>query len=237
VLAPPVYWGRPDTSLRSEIFSPDTPHGRRRESSPTGVEDGLAGHGPGSYLAMKRPISRSGERRETRRPAVVWLAATTILALFLSGCGVATTRGMLSQPPDEVGEGEVGMQVFGDRTGSALALVPVSFGNSGPFQFVLDTGASRTVIDSGLVEELGLAKGMPTVGTGVASSLQGSLVEVEEWRVGDVELQSRTVVAAELPEAPQGPEFRGLLGSDVLAGFGSVRIDYESKVLTLPAGE
>lgn len=175
-------------------------------------------------------------RRPARR-AVGFAALAVTIAIVLAACGAVLGGGSLSEPPDEVEEGQVPMQTFSDPTGSTLLLVPVWFGDAGPFQFILDTGASRTVLDPTLAEELGLAEGAATRGRGVVAEFQGALIDVESWRVGDVELQPRTVVSAELPEAPQGPEFRGLLGSDVMAGFGVIEIDYDNRVLTLRSGE
>ncbi len=153
--------------------------------------------------------------------------------LLLSSCAVI--GGSVSKAPEEVGEGQVGMEVFSDPTGSTILMVPVFFGDAGPFQFILDTGASRTVMEPGLVDELGLTRGADAPGTGIGGGeFNASTVEVEGWRVGDVELQPRTSVTTELPSVPaQGPQFRGLLGSDVLAGFGVVEIDYDEQVLTL----
>lgn len=131
------------------------------------------------------------------------------------------------------------MEVFSDPTGSTILMVPVSFGDAGPFQFVLDTGASRTVLEPGLVDELGLSRESDAAGIGIGGGeFSASTVEVETWRVGDVQLQPRTVVTTELPSVPnQGPQFRGLLGSDVLAGFGMVQIDYDGQILTLQGQE
>lgn len=164
-----------------------------------------------------------------------WLVIATVVMIFLlTGCGVMVKGGSLSKAPEEVGEGQVGLTKFSDPTGSTVLLVPVSFGDSGPFQFVLDTGASRTVVDSGLADELELSTGPPAQARSIASELQGAIVEVNDWSVGDIELQPRPIVAAAVPEAPpEWPQFRGLLGSDVLAGFGVVELDYEKQVLTL----
>jgi hypothetical protein len=157
--------------------------------------------------------------------------------LLLTGCAVI--GGSVSKAPEEVGEGQVGMEVFSDPTGSTILMVPVFFGDAGPFQFILDTGASRTVIEPGLVDELGLSRGSDAAGTGIGGAeFNASTVEVEGWRVGEVELQPRTIVTTDLPSVPaQGPQFRGLLGSDVLAGFGVVEIDYDEQVLTLQGEE
>lgn len=156
------------------------------------------------------------------------------MMLVLSSCGVIVGGGSLSKAPEEVGEGQVGMEKFTDPTGSTILLVPVSFGDSGPFQFVLDTGASRTVMDSALVEELGLSTGPAAEARSLTSEFKGATVEVKNWSVGEIDLQSRTIIAAEVPETPpEWPQFRGLLGSDVLASFGVVEIDYAKQVLTL----
>lgn len=157
--------------------------------------------------------------------------------ILLGGCAVM--GGSVSKAPEEVGEGQVGIEVFSDPTGSTILMVPVFFGDAGPFQFILDTGASRTVIEPGLVDELGLSRGSDAAGTGIGGGeFNASTVEVERWRVGDVDLQPRTIVTTDLPSVPaQGPQFRGLLGSDVLAGFGVVEIDYDEQVLTLQGEE
>jgi hypothetical protein len=161
-----------------------------------------------------------------------------VALLMLAGC-VAVGGGSLSEAPEEVGEGQVGMELFSDPTGSTLLMVPVYFGDSGPFQFVLDTGASRTVLAPDLADELGLDRGQSAQGQGIESEFNAETIEVEGWRVGDVELQPRTLITAQLPEVPaqQGPQFRGLLGSDVLAGFGVVEIDYDEQILTLRSGD
>jgi hypothetical protein len=158
--------------------------------------------------------------------------------LVLSSCAVI--GGSVSEAPEEVGEGQVGMEVFSDPTGSTILMVPVFLGDAGPFQFVLDTGASRTVIEPGLVDEVGLTRGSeaPGAAIGGGGEFNASTVEVQTWRVGDVELQPRTIITTELPSVPaQGPQFRGLLGSDVLAAFGVVEIDYDQQVLTLRSGQ
>jgi hypothetical protein len=165
------------------------------------------------------------------------LIACLAALLLLGGCAVI--GGSVSVAPEEVGQGEVGMEVFSDPTGSTILMVPVFFGDAGPFQFVLDTGASRTVLEPGLVDELGLSRGSDAAGTGIGGGeFNASTVEVESWRVGDVALQPRTVVTTEIPSVPEpGPQFRGLLGSDVLAGFGTVQIDYDGQILTLQGQE
>jgi predicted aspartyl protease len=167
----------------------------------------------------------------------LWSAIAAIATVIALGA-CAVVGGSLSRAPEEVGEGLVGLDVWSDPTGNTLLLLPVSFGDSGPYQFLLDTGASRTVLDLALAEKLGLTRGGEAQGTGVISQFRGTQVEVETWRVGEIELQPRTLIAADLPQSPpQGPQFRGLLGSDVLAGFGVVEINYDEQTLTLRSSQ
>lgn len=155
------------------------------------------------------------------------------VALVLTGCGFVVGGGTVTDAPEEVGSGEVGLDVFDDGAGGRLLLVPVHIADSGPYQFVLDTGASRSIIDSQIVEELELETGRSARARSVSSEFRGETVEIEAWRVGDVELQGRTIVAADLPESDGEPSFRGLLGSDVLAGFGNIEIDYDEQIVRL----
>jgi hypothetical protein len=101
-----------------------------------------------------------------------------------------------------------------DRIGRVL--VPVLVNGRGPFQFVLDTGANRTVLTPRLVDQLGLeitAKDHVTL-SGVTGSASVPTVLVQHLQVGDVELKrERLPVADSLSEDTQG-----ILGVDTLAG-------------------
>jgi predicted aspartyl protease len=129
--------------------------------------------------------------------------------------------------PLEVGEATV--------DAGTLVFVPVHFDGEGPYTFVLDTGASNTAIDAELAEQLGLTEaGLEGRVEGATGEGAGTLVSVESWRIGDVELGSQRLVSIDLGGGGgEFGEFDGLLGSDVLSEFGSVTIDYEAGVLVL----
>ena len=125
--------------------------------------------------------------------------------------------------------------------GSIVVLAPVSVQGQGPYDFVLDTGASRSVVDRRLADDLGLARVavVPQV-TGVSGPAEATVVRVADWRAGDVTLPRGVVAAMDLQltdsaAAQQflGRRIYGLLGSDVLSSFGVVTIDYDQQVLTL----
>jgi predicted aspartyl protease len=174
------------------------------------------------------------------------VAAAVAVGLLLTGCELDLGADRLAPEEDafedvetptspdgrtvplEVGEAAAG--------GGTLVFVPVHIDGEGPYTFVLDTGASNTAIDAELAEELGLSDaGLEGSVEGVTGEGAGTLVSVESWRLGDVELDSQRILAIELGGG-RGPlaDFDGLLGSDVLSKFGSVTIDYDAGVFVLP---
>src|SRR5262245_20212298 len=71
-----------------------------------------------------------------------------------------------------------------DSVGRAVALVSIN--GQGPFRFIIDTGANRSVLSRTLAERLGLAPS----GEGVVHSIDGAepatLVHVESLSFGDL---------------------------------------------------
>lgn len=102
-------------------------------------------------------------------------------------------------------------------TGKDRALrmtVPVMINGQGPFDFVIDTGADRTVISQELAERLDL----PRHGTAKLHAM-GGVGQVDIVRIGTLSVStnfSRNVRAAALPARNIGAD--GLLGIDSLKG-------------------
>jgi predicted aspartyl protease len=137
--------------------------------------------------------------------------------------------------------GGVPVQVVKDPTGSVVVLAAVTIQDQGPFQFVLDTGASRTVIDRDVADRLQLEK-VPAIpiATDVTGAVQATVVRLPQWQIGDVSLPGTVVASIDLsgPNAPAfqqlvGQRVDGLLRSDVLSSFGSVTIGYAAGTPTL----
>ncbi len=172
-------------------------------------------------------MSRSAFRHSTR--AAILLAASLLL---LSGCRSLMQR---TAPPTALaGEQTVPLLIVQGPDGSNLALAAVYIDGQGPFSFALDTGASHSVIDQALAEQLGLPVAGPAVElSGVAATAEGIPVRLRSWRVGDVELPGRTMVSVNLSAPNQRLHLRGLLGSDVLSRFGTVTVDYHRQRLLL----
>jgi predicted aspartyl protease len=89
---------------------------------------------------------------------------------------------------------------------------PVRIDGQGPFQFVVDTGANRTVVSAELARSLGLPPGPMANVHGVAGVEPAQTAMIGELRVGSV--VSKDLLAPRLPRDRLGAD--GLIGVDVL---------------------
>jgi aspartyl protease len=151
------------------------------------------------------------------------------VALLLSGCGGSTTR----QQAVPLGQLDVAIKVV-KHGKQVIALVPVTINGHGPYTFALDTGASQSLVDSGVAKELQVK---PTGDThkvaGISNVTNVRLIAVKHWRVGKVELPATTIVEQNLPFGNADGGVQGLLGSDMLSQFDVVTIDYDHSMLRL----
>jgi predicted aspartyl protease len=135
--------------------------------------------------------------------------------------------------PRATSPGEVAFRLAGP--GGAALLVPVTINGQGPFNFVLDTGATFTCIDRQLVDQLGLPRrpGQVGVGVGIGSSGRVEIVTVDSLQVGSATGDQMMACAIDLTELQNlGVEIDGLLGLNFLKAF-QVTLDFEREVLRL----
>ena len=142
-----------------------------------------------------------------------------------------------TEAPADSAAGEVAFELAGP--GGAALVVPVHLNGRGPFDFVLDTGATFTCVDERLAGELGLppARGVVGVGAGVGGTGQMRLVAVDSVRVGAARARELTACALDLRHIGSvGLEVDGLLGLNFLRSF-HVTLDFEREVLLLREAE
>jgi hypothetical protein len=100
--------------------------------------------------------------------------------------------------------------------------------------WVLDTGASTTVIDSDFADELGLASQGNLRGMGAGHAVEVSFVTLPPYRVGGVEFgeqRAASMPIAGLFRSLTKAEIAGILGYDFLSRF-VTRVDYANETLT-----
>lgn len=110
----------------------------------------------------------------------------------------------------------------------ARLTVEVDINGQGPFQFVVDTGADRTVLTPGIVERLALPPGPEIIVHGVSGSVTSSTARIANLRAGDAKLSDVNLPV--LPYDRIGAD--GLLGVDILEGR-NVVMDFARKRLEI----
>ena len=90
----------------------------------------------------------------------------------------------------------------------------------GPFEFVLDTAASKTTLTQALVDELGFApiEGMAVSGHGASGAAQFKFYRVESVSLAGLPVSGTVLPAIPVP-ALEGPVFYGILGADFLRWY------------------
>lgn len=146
-----------------------------------------------------------------------------LLLLLLASPAAAQQPDPVPVPPTTLPEDLVDFNDNGTRM-----TVPVTIGASGPFRFIVDTGAERTVISRELAGRLGLARGRDVRVTAMTGIANVGTVVIPMISVG-------TITGAQI-EAPAF-EYRhlgalGMLGIDTLQHH-AITIDFDNKVMTV----
>jgi len=118
------------------------------------------------------------------------------------------------------------------RNGAAVVIAPVQIQGK-TYAFIVDTGATATLIDSRYAKVLGLkkTKDAPIPVSGVTGSSTAYLATISNWSIGRAKIPTSTITVGTLSLG--GGDLIGLLGSDVLSTFGKITIDYDHQKATL----
>jgi Aspartyl protease len=118
-------------------------------------------------------------------------------------------------------------------TGSSLIAVPVMLDNTGPYDFVVDTGAQITTIDPRLAAKLHPKPLGGTHVTGVGTYSRAEYGQLASVEAGTYAVQDPLVLVQDLSRLQQtDPQIRGVLGENFLEHF-DLLIDYEHRLLCL----
>jgi predicted aspartyl protease len=122
-----------------------------------------------------------------------------------------------------------------------MLLVSVFINGKGPYDLVLDTGATLTCVDQSVASELELPRAAAAVGygAGVGGSGTVGLVRVDSLRLGEARAERMTACVLDLKHLQQlhglgnaGSNVHGLLGLNFLRNF-RVSLDFERNVVSL----
>lgn len=156
------------------------------------------------------------------------------LLLLLAGVGLLSGAGF-AQPQHQTGSAaappaeEADAETVGYLTDVANRMtLPVNVDGRGPFSFVVDTGAERTVVSNELAQQLALDPGDDVIVTSVARSVRVPSVYVTALEVG-----RRTIPSINAPALAQRHiGAAGMLGIDSLQSQ-RVVFDFRNRQLSL----
>jgi predicted aspartyl protease len=170
----------------------------------------------------------------TRHAVLVTLLAVLLVGV-LAACNISLSSiGQDGQTTTSGPTTTVKITILHGTGGSTLIEAPIYINTHGPYHFIIDTGASISVVDTALADQLRL----PVVGSGQPVSGVGGVettipIQMTAWRMGGLKLPGATVVKGSLPGAEHGQGLQGLLGSDILTRFGRITIDYSKATFTV----
>jgi clan AA aspartic protease (TIGR02281 family) len=121
-----------------------------------------------------------------------------------------------------------------DEKKKPLILIEASINNQGPYSFVIDTGATMTVLSPEIARKLELDLSSDTKDTahGAGGQMQVSLVSLKSLRIGEAEAKDLKAAVMDLTSLKQIiGDFDGVIGYNFLFQF-RVMIDYPQKVIS-----
>jgi predicted aspartyl protease len=156
-----------------------------------------------------------------------------LLALVaLGGCQIDGAPTSVRAPVDAAA-GEVTLVPTGSQ--DAALLVPVHVNGAGPFNLVLDTGATFTCVTTEVAAQLQLPeqRGAVGYGAGVHAAARVPIIRFDSLRVGNASVADIPGCVLDLSSLQAiSATVDGLLGLNFLRAF-DVQLDFRRNVLTL----
>ncbi len=164
-----------------------------------------------------------------RRAALVSFMLVSLA--LLSACSVPAVQVEQASPTNGI---TANVQVDSDQSGGVSVLAPVMIDGQGPYTFVVDTGASVSLINRSTANRLGLAVAGPAQQVeGIGGTQVVVPVQINTWSLGKINLPPTHVDKSSFSGLELGGGAVGLLGSDIWNDFGEVTIDYTDQTLTV----
>jgi len=114
---------------------------------------------------------------------------------------------------------------------TSLVVVPVMVNEHGPYRFLLDTGASNSILSATVADSLKIPRGKAETLLSAGGNLAVTLRTIDALQVGD-STPTRTEIAVANFRLLQTLHVDGILGGDYLRRF-KVSIDYDSQVVQI----
>ena len=114
---------------------------------------------------------------------------------------------------------------------TSLVAVPVMINNHGPYRFLLDTGANKTVLSAKVADDLGIPKGRIEMLLSAGGNVPVTARTLKTLEVGAARLENVEIAVAKLG-LMRTLNVDGMLGGDYLRRF-KISIDYDNQVVNI----
>jgi predicted aspartyl protease len=161
------------------------------------------------------------------------LIPATLATLLCAACNTEVSS--RSAAPTSTASGEIPITLAG--IGESAVVVPVYINGRGPYDMILDTGATLTCVDATLEDELDLPERFAQFGVGATAEGVGRvrLVTIDSLRVGGERATDLGACVMDLKHLSLlSPSVRGLLGLNFLKSY-RVTLDFQRRALVLRA--
>jgi predicted aspartyl protease len=113
----------------------------------------------------------------------------------------------------------------------SLVVVPVFLNGQGPYRFLLDTGATHSILSTAVAEQLKIPTGSSGALITAGGSVPVTVRVIEVVQIGPVRI-GKTTIAVSDAEILRTLHIDGLIGADYLKQF-RISIDYAHHVLSI----
>ena len=113
----------------------------------------------------------------------------------------------------------------------SLVVVPVFLNGRGPYRFLLDTGATNTILSKKVVDQLNIPIGKTQTLLTVGGSVVATKRMIDVIRIGNAQIMQAPVIGADL-KLMHTLQVDGIIGEDCLKRF-KISIDYAHQLLTI----
>ncbi|HMN40825.1 MAG TPA: aspartyl protease family protein [Phycisphaerales bacterium] len=173
-----------------------------------------------------------------RTPAVVRTLLVAFALAFLAGC---STNSAINARPDQAILRDPAGVTLPTRRCANYFLVQARLNGKGPFNLLLDTGASQTVVSTRVAEMLrDDARAVDMYAEGAQGKRQDvrSIVSIRRLQVGDAELRGLEAIALDLSriQATLGAGVDGILGYPAFRDVLLV-VDYPASAVRVSKGD